>query len=146
MQDVVDHRYIFIDMHIGWLGSVHDACVLANSKLYQLAEEGRCFPLMERNVGGVETAPVIIGDVVYPLLPWLLKPFRETATSTAEEKLFNYRLSRARMVIENAFIRLKGRFFRIFMKRNDCKLGHNPGNGGRQCRPPQHMRAKRRHI
>ena len=48
MQDVVD-------MNISWPGSVHDAHVLANSILYQLVEEGRCFPLKERNVGGIET-------------------------------------------------------------------------------------------
>ena len=121
MQAVVDDRYMFIDINIGWPGSVHDARVLANSRLYQRAEGGSCFPLKKRDINGVETTPVIIGDAAYPLLNWLLKPYRETTSSTDEEKHFNYRLSRARMVVENAFGRLKGRF-RILMKRNDCDI------------------------
>ena len=35
VQAVVDHNYLFTDFCIGWPGSVHDACVLANSALYR---------------------------------------------------------------------------------------------------------------
>lgn len=34
LQAVVDHDYLFRDVMVGWLGSVHDARVLANSKIY----------------------------------------------------------------------------------------------------------------
>ena len=64
---------------------------------------------------------VVLGDPAYPSLPWLMKPFPETLCITATEKLFNYRQSRARMVVENSFGRLKGRW-RCLLKRLDFKL------------------------
>ena len=63
--------------------------------------------------------PFLIGDAAYPFLTWLMKAFRETPQTTAEAKHFNYRLSRARMVVENAFGRLKGRFRLL---RKSCDL------------------------
>ena len=93
------------------------------------------FSTKKRDIDGVETAPVIIGDAAYPLLNWLLKAFHETTNSTAEEKHFNYRLSRARMVVENAFCRLNGSF-RILMKRNDWHW-YNIDDGGRMRYPAQ---------
>ena len=49
---------------------------------------------------------------------WLVKPFNFNSSLTAKQKHFNYRLSRARIVVENAFGRLKARWRRL-MKRND---------------------------
>ena len=68
---------------------------------------------------------VILGDPAYPSLPWVMKPYPETAATTAEQKCYNYRQSRARMVVENAFGRLKGRW-RCLLKRMDCKLENVP--------------------
>lgn len=31
LQAIVDHKYCFMDVCIGWLGRVHDACILHNS-------------------------------------------------------------------------------------------------------------------
>ena len=34
LQGVVNHQCKFMDVYIGWPGSVHDACVLANSNIF----------------------------------------------------------------------------------------------------------------
>ena len=57
-----------------------------------------------------EPVPVcVLGDSAYPLLPYLMKEF-PGGGNTVQEQYFGYCLSSARMVIECAFVRLKGRF------------------------------------
>ncbi|KAK6182064.1 hypothetical protein SNE40_009828 [Patella caerulea] len=86
LQAVVDSNYLFRDTCIGWPGRVHDARVLANSKLYNMGQEGKLFANHSRNISGVQVPAVILGDPVYPLLQWLMKPYAESANMTAEQK------------------------------------------------------------
>ena len=53
--------------------------------------------------------PVILADSAFPLKNWLLKPYTNALLSP-KQRYFNYRLSRARVVIEGAYGQLKGRF------------------------------------
>nr|CAI5820765.1 unnamed protein product [Callosobruchus analis] len=53
-----------------------------------------------------------VGDDAFPLKPYLLKPYKHSPL-TYEQKIFNYRLSRARRIVQNAFGILASRF-RIF--------------------------------
>lgn len=54
-----------------------------------------------------------------------MKPYPETAGTTTNQKNYNYRQSRARMVVENSFGRLEGRW-RCLLKRLDVKLENIP--------------------
>ena len=125
MQAVVDYRGWFLDAYIGWPGKVHDARVLVNSSLYRKAMSGTLLPDWKRTICGIQVPLVILGDSAYPALPWLMKPYPETGQTTAEQRRFNYMQSRARMPVENAFGRLKGRW-RCLLKRMDCHLTNVP--------------------
>ena len=118
LQALVDHQYRFLNVYVGWSGSVHDACILSNS------EKGESETLVSSHIwtlGGVPVPVVILGDPAYPLLPWLLKPYQGVGLS--DKQKFNRRLSRACVVVEYAFRRLKGGW-RSLLKRKDMKLGY----------------------
>lgn len=63
---------------------------------------------------------VFIGDEAFSLKPNFLKPYSQRELNY-ERKVFNYRLSRARNVVENAFGILSARF-RIFHTPINMKL------------------------
>ena len=82
MQAVVDHNHLYRDVVIGWPGSVHDARVLSNSKIFEKGNNNTLFPQnVEEEISGQKMNPVIIGDAAYPLLPWLMKPYPENSTT-----------------------------------------------------------------
>jgi hypothetical protein len=112
---------LFRDIIIGWPGSVHDARVLANSSLFKKAENGLILRGQEREIEGCTIPAFLVGDSAYPLLQWLLKPFPQNEDLSDQRKNFNYRLSGARIVVENAFGRLKARWRRL-MKKNDMHI------------------------
>ena len=121
VQAVVDHEYLFRNINVGWPGSVHDARVFANSALFADATAKRILHGDNRTILGCEIPPLLVADSAYPLLPWLLKQFAYHASLTQDQKHFNYRLSRARIVSENAFGRLKARWRRL-LKQNDMEV------------------------
>ena len=126
MQAIVDYQGLFIDVYIGWPGKVHDARVFVNSSFYKGMINGTLFPQRNRVIRGVKVPLQILGDPAYPALSWLMKPYPEHAGMTEQMKHYNYRQSRARIVVENSFGRLKGRW-RCLMKRLDCHVS-NCGN------------------
>ena len=91
---------------IGAPGRCHDASVFRRSKLFNLFNEKE------------NTKYHILGDGAFPLLDFLMKPFPMTVNMPVWHGNFNYRLSRARMVIEDSFGRLKARW-RILLRRPD---------------------------
>ncbi|XP_064475352.1 uncharacterized protein LOC135389217 [Ornithodoros turicata] len=71
---------------------------------------------------GTAVPPLIHCDQAFPLSKSLVKPFPHNAPPTPAQSTFNYYLSRSRIVVENAFGRLKARF-RYVMKRTECDTG-----------------------
>ena len=125
LQGIVDHSYRFIDINIGWPGSVHDARVFAHSSIYEKISEKNLLPHRTISVGGVDIPLFLIGDSAYPLQTWLMKPFTHGSLLTSAQKTYNYRICHARIVVENAYGRLKGRWRRL-MKRNDMCIENIP--------------------
>uniref|UniRef100_A0A8C3XM02 Putative nuclease HARBI1 n=1 Tax=Chelydra serpentina TaxID=8475 RepID=A0A8C3XM02_CHESE len=109
LQALVDHKGRFTNINVGWPGKVHDARVFKNSGLFKRLQQGM--------------PTVILGDPAYPLMPWLMKPY--TGALDTEKELFNYRLSKCRMVVECAFGRLKARW-RSLLTRSDLSPKNIP--------------------
>lgn len=70
------------------------------------------------DVDGVEVPVHLIGDRAYPLKNWLMTGFTHRHAPSPSERRFNYQLSSARTVVDDAFRRLKGRW-RCLAKRTD---------------------------
>lgn len=112
---VCDARYCFTMLDIGYFGSTNDASVLSNSGFGQLFEEHPTeLHLPSPSPHGDKNLPyVLVGDDIFPLKPWLMKPY-PGKNLLESERVFNYRLSRARRTIENSFgiLAAKWRIFR----------------------------------
>ena len=128
LQAIVDHKYCFTDVYVGWPGSVHDARVLANSSVYEEINDGK---LLHGTVQ--DGIPLfLLGDSAYPLRSWLMKPFPHFGALSAHQKLYNYRICRGRVVVEIAFGRLKARWRRL-SKQNDMDVENVPTVVGACC-------------
>ena len=75
-QETVGCNYCFIDVLIKWLGSVHNAWMFGNSALNGMFRDGTIPKYQRTIVEGEPAVPVcILGDLAYPLLPFLMKEF-----------------------------------------------------------------------
>lgn len=100
---MVDADYCFRFIDVGSDGRANDSTIFRNSTL-KIA--------MEKNLLNWPDGGLCVGDDAFPLETHLLKPYKLRGL-TLEQRIFNYRLSRARRVVENAFGILASRF-RIF--------------------------------
>ena len=120
-----DCKYKFMNVYIGWPGSVDDTKVLANPILFNKCEDGTLLPNWTRNINGVDIPLLILGDPAYPLTIWLMKPYSDCGNLSRKQGKFNCRFSRARVVVENAFGCLKGRWHSL-LNRNDGAVDFLP--------------------
>lgn len=115
---LVDANYKFIAVDVGAYGKNSDGGIFANSSFGKALEKNKLNVPKDRNLPGTQSpAPfVIVGDEAFPLKPYLLRPYPgSTINGDVEKQIFNYRLSRARRVSENAFGNLVQKF-RIYFR------------------------------
>ena len=125
VQAVVDHNHLFRDLCIGWPGSVHDSRVLANSAVFKKLSNGTLLHGEVEQIMGCNISPFLIGDSAYPLLPFLINPYPFSLSLSSRQKKFSYRISKARVVVEIAFGRLKARWHRL-VKKIDMHIDNVP--------------------
>lgn len=108
---VVDADYRFLWVDVGANGSTSDCAVFNQTPMKAALEADELgFPRPTALPGDDTPVPYyLIGDDAFPLRTWMMKPF-STRNLSDEERIFNYRLSRARRVVENAFGILSNRF------------------------------------
>ncbi|XP_071637549.1 putative nuclease HARBI1 [Temnothorax longispinosus] len=148
-----DANYKFTWVDIGQYGSISDGGVWSQTNLAadlesNAADLPESTPLPERDI---PFPHVIVADEAFLLKPYLMRPFpRRVKRMTDEERIFNYRLSRARLCIENTFGILASRW-RILHRNLSCSVEnaehifkalvclHNfamsTNNNGRYCQP-----------
>lgn len=87
---MVDADYCFTYIDVGGNGRASDSAIFRDSTL------NIC---MENDSLGMPENSIIVGDDAFPLRINLMKPYSKRGL-TDDEKIFNYRLSRARRVVE----------------------------------------------
>ena len=108
-----DYKFLFVD--VGCNGRISDGGVYRNSALANaLSRNSLDIPPPQHLPGtDIGTPFTVVADEAFGLKTYMMKPYSRAALKSNEQRIFNYRLSRARRVVENAFGILANRF-RVF--------------------------------
>ncbi|KAE8751624.1 hypothetical protein FOCC_FOCC001472 [Frankliniella occidentalis] len=118
VQAVVDSSLLIRDLHVGEVGSMHDARVFRRSPLSQDLLQRRNRILPDEH---------LVGDGGYVLTDYMMIPFVNNGHLTAEQLNFNKKLSQSRVRVENAFAKAKGKWRRLkflHARRPDIVVDH----------------------
>ena len=101
---VVDSNYKFTWADVGTPGSESDCGVFNVSSMEPALREGTLgLPDPAPLPGDNRNTPYfLVGDDTFPLRTWMMKPYPHRYLEH-EQEIFNYRCSRGRRVVENAF-------------------------------------------
>ena len=92
----------FLDIFVGYPGSVHDSWILKNSYVF--------IKFSNINLHLSPAGTLLLSDCRYPLLDWLVTPYHENGHLTQQQKHYNKKHSSPRIKIEQAFRLLKSRW------------------------------------
>nr|XP_054919803.1 uncharacterized protein LOC126516610 [Dermacentor andersoni] len=123
---VCDAQYRFLYVEIGHSGSESDGGIFSRLTLQKEIAGGTLGLPPPRHVGSEGLLPYfLVGDEAFPLKEYMMRPYpRRNSCETHKRRVFNYRLSRARRVIENAFGILAQRW-RILRRPFKAKTDNN---------------------
>ena len=113
---VCDANYCFTLIDVGDAGRHSDGGVLSNSVFGQAMENNELSLPEDSEIDGI-SSPIpyfFVGDAAFPLKMYMLRPFPGKFLPE-DKRVFNYRLSRARRIIENTF-GIMATKFRIFRR------------------------------
>ncbi|XP_068227985.1 putative nuclease HARBI1 [Palaemon carinicauda] len=108
---VADATCKFLDVDVGAEGGALDGGTWSNWSLHDALEENRAGVPQHKPLPN-DDHPVpyhFVGDDAFALRTWMMKPFSHRS-QVLRERIYSYRLSRARGVVENAFGILYQRF------------------------------------
>jgi hypothetical protein len=108
-------NFMFVDA--GCQGRISDSCVFTNTELYKKLEiKILCLPQpVPLNEGEKSVPYFFIGDEAFPLSESLTKVYPGQHPKGSRERIFNYRICRARKVVQNVF-GLASSVFRVLRK------------------------------
>ncbi|XP_036344933.1 protein ALP1-like [Rhagoletis pomonella] len=121
---IVGPDYKFLCVDVGGFGRNSDGGIFEASNMGKKFEENLMNMPLPKNLPN-QSQPcqcVLIGDEAFGLKPYLMRPFpyKQSKHDLRKEK-YNYRLCRARRVVENAFGILAQKF-RIFFRPIETKI------------------------
>lgn len=101
---ICDSDYKFVLVDIGATGRQSDGGIWSRSTMGQAFAEGKIdIPLPNRVTEGSILPYVLIGDEAFQLTNYMMRPFPGKGGLTKEKAVFNYRISRARRMVECTF-------------------------------------------
>lgn len=114
---LVDANYLFTFVDIGCQGRISDGGVFRNTILFKKLENKELDLPTEKPLPFQEdsTPYVFVADDAFALSSNIMKPFPGVHEKGSVARIFNYRLSRARRIVENVF-GIMAAVFRVFRK------------------------------
>ncbi|XP_061717029.1 uncharacterized protein LOC133524889 isoform X1 [Cydia pomonella] len=114
---LVDADYNFIFVDCGCQGRISDGGVYRNTEFYKkLCRSELDIPQPDFLPSKEEKMPyVFVADSAFALTVNMMKPYAGNHNKGTKERVFNYRLSRARRIVENAF-GIMSSVFRVLSK------------------------------
>jgi hypothetical protein len=101
---ICDANYNFIFVDIGCQGRISDGGVFANTEFCKRMTRNSLNLPQPAPLNGRRALPFFfIGDEAFPMSEHLMKVYPGYHPKGSKERIFNYRLSRARRVVENVF-------------------------------------------